>query len=109
MRARWLGVNGGTIPRLRCEIVVGAANNQLAEPADADRLAARGILYVPDYVANAGGVIDGARDICGWTARARAGRRRSDLRHVRDILERAAAEGHDTGGRRRSAGRGGAP
>lgn len=59
-------LNGETIPRLRGEIVVGAANNQLALPADADRLVARGILYVPDYVANAGGVIDGARDICGW-------------------------------------------
>lgn len=61
-------INPDTIPQLRCEIVVGAANNQLASPEDADRLAARGILYVPDYVANAGGVIDGARDICGWTA-----------------------------------------
>lgn len=61
-------INPDTIPQLRCEIVVGAANNQLASPEDADRLATRGILYVPDYVANAGGVIDGARDICGWTA-----------------------------------------
>ena len=56
-----------TIPRLRCGIVVGAANNQLAEPADADRLAARGILYGPDYIANAGGVIDGACYLFGWT------------------------------------------
>ncbi len=66
-------LNADTIPRLRCQIVVGAANNQLALPGDADLLAARGILYVPDYVANAGGVIDGARDICGWTtARSQA-------------------------------------
>jgi len=56
-----------TIPRLRCEIVVGAANNQLAAREDADRLAARGILYGPDYIANAGGVIDGARYLFGWT------------------------------------------
>lgn len=56
-----------TIPGLRCEIVVGAANNQLARPDDADRLAARGILYGPDYIANAGGVIDGARYLFGWT------------------------------------------
>jgi leucine dehydrogenase len=59
-------LNADTIPRLQCAIVVGAANNQLVSPGDADRLAARGILYVPDYVANAGGVIDGTRDICGW-------------------------------------------
>jgi leucine dehydrogenase len=46
-----------TIPRLRCRVVAGAANNQLAEPEDAERLAQRGILYAPDYVVNAGGVI----------------------------------------------------
>jgi len=46
-----------TIPRLRCRIVAGSANNQLAEPADAERLRDAGILYAPDYVINAGGVI----------------------------------------------------
>lgn len=46
-----------SIPRLRCRIVAGAANNQLAEPEDADRLAERGIVYAPDFVVNAGGVI----------------------------------------------------
>lgn len=44
-----------TIPRLQCRIVAGSANAQLAEPADADRLRERGILYTPDYVVNAGG------------------------------------------------------
>ena len=47
-----------TIPRLRAKIVCGGANNQLALPRHAAMLAARGILYVPDYLANAGGVID---------------------------------------------------
>ncbi len=51
-------LNAVTIPALRCAAVCGAANNQLAEEADGDRLAERGILYVPDYVANAGGVIN---------------------------------------------------
>jgi leucine dehydrogenase len=46
-----------TIPRLRCRVVAGSANNQLAEPADAERLHAAGILYAPDYVINAGGVL----------------------------------------------------
>jgi leucine dehydrogenase len=46
-----------TVPRLRCRIVAGAANNQLAEPEDATRLSGAGILYAPDYVINAGGVI----------------------------------------------------
>ena len=45
-----------TIPRLRCRVVAGSANNQLGEPADAERLAERGILYAPDFVINAGGV-----------------------------------------------------
>jgi leucine dehydrogenase len=50
-------LSANTIPRLRCRAVAGCANNQLAEPADADRLQAAGILYAPDYVANAGGVM----------------------------------------------------
>ncbi|MCS6778527.1 MAG: amino acid dehydrogenase [Geminicoccaceae bacterium] len=46
-----------SVPQLRCAVVLGAANNQLAGPEVADGLQARGILYVPDYVVNAGGVI----------------------------------------------------
>lgn len=46
------------VDRLTARVVCGAANNQLASPAIADRLMARGILYTPDYVANAGGVIE---------------------------------------------------
>ncbi len=51
-------LNDHTLPRLRAKIVCGGANNQLALPRHADMLAERGILYVPDYLANAGGVID---------------------------------------------------
>lgn len=50
-------LNADTIPRLRCRVVAGAANNQLSAPVDADRLSAAGILYAPDYVVNAGGVL----------------------------------------------------
>ncbi|MDX6400412.1 MAG: leucine dehydrogenase [Gaiellaceae bacterium] len=46
-----------TIPGLRCRIVAGSANNQLAKPQDADLLSSAGILYAPDYVINAGGAI----------------------------------------------------
>jgi glutamate dehydrogenase/leucine dehydrogenase len=45
------------VPRLRCAAIVGPANNQLAEPRVADLLHERGIIWVPDYVASAGGVI----------------------------------------------------
>jgi leucine dehydrogenase len=48
--------------------VAGAANNQLLEPRQGDALEARGILYAPDYVANAGGVINGCRELLGWDA-----------------------------------------
>ena len=50
-------LNADSIPALRCRIVAGSANNQLATPEDADRLHERGILYAPDYVVSAGGVI----------------------------------------------------
>jgi leucine dehydrogenase len=61
-------LNADTIPRLRCRVVAGAANNQLAAPVDADRLAAAGILYAPDYVVNAGGVLHLAGyERLGWT------------------------------------------
>ena len=63
-----------SIPELRCHIVCGAANNQLLrDPADAGLLAARGILYAPDYVVNAGGLIQVAIEHSGGGAeRARA-------------------------------------
>ena len=50
-------LSAASIPRLRCRIVAGSANNQLAEPEDAERLREAGILYAPDYVVNAGGVL----------------------------------------------------
>lgn len=46
-----------SIPALRCRIVAGSANNQLAKAEDADLLSSAGILYAPDYVINAGGAI----------------------------------------------------
>ncbi|MBM3940190.1 MAG: Glu/Leu/Phe/Val dehydrogenase [SAR202 cluster bacterium] len=51
-------LNERTIPRLKCPIVCGGANNQLAEAVDAERLQQRNILYAPDYIVNAGGVIN---------------------------------------------------
>lgn len=59
-------LNQETVPQLRVEIVAGAANNQLRTGGDGDRLRERGILYVPDYVANAGGVIGGCAELLGW-------------------------------------------
>jgi len=50
-------LNAETIPRLACAAVVGSANNQLGEEADAERLQRRGILYAPDFIANGGGAL----------------------------------------------------
>ena len=52
-----------TIPELRCAAVVGAANNQLADAASAGLLARAGVLYAPDYVVNAGGLINIAEEL----------------------------------------------
>ncbi|NIP77970.1 MAG: hypothetical protein GWM90_01705 [Gemmatimonadetes bacterium] len=60
-------INRETIPRLRCRIVAGSANNQLDTDADADRLADRGILYVPDFIINAGGAVaHGILEFLDW-------------------------------------------
>lgn len=50
-------INADSIPHLRCAIIAGAANNQLAEDSDEQLLRDRGILYVPDFAINAGGLI----------------------------------------------------
>jgi leucine dehydrogenase len=60
-------LNEETIPRLRCEVIVGAANNQLATDEDADRIAERDIIYAPDFVGNAGGLINVSEEIRGYT------------------------------------------
>ncbi|MCU1374947.1 MAG: leucine dehydrogenase [Actinomycetia bacterium] len=85
-----------TIPRLRCAAVVGAANNQLGEESDAERLVDAGILYVPDFVANAGGVINIAEELRGYDperARLAVGAVR---RTTATVLATAAAEGITT-------------
>lgn len=51
-------LNDETIPRLKCKIVAGSANNQLAEPYHAKALEKRKILYAPDYLINSGGLIN---------------------------------------------------
>ncbi len=51
-------INPQTIPHLRCRAIAGAANNQLLNDSDADLLKRRGILYAPDFVINAGGLIN---------------------------------------------------
>jgi leucine dehydrogenase len=61
-------LNDDTIPKLKVEIVCGGANNQLLEPRKhGEALEKRNILYAPDFVANAGGVINVYSELAGWT------------------------------------------
>jgi leucine dehydrogenase len=59
-------INDDTIPQFKVEIIVGGANNQLLEERHGDELQRQGILYTPDYAANAGGIINGCRELLSW-------------------------------------------
>jgi valine dehydrogenase (NAD+) len=66
-------LNDETVPQLQARVVCGAANNQLAHPGIEQQLETRGVLYAPDYVVNAGGLIQVADEIEGYSEpRARA-------------------------------------
>jgi leucine dehydrogenase len=90
---------GGTlsaesIPRLACRAIAGCANNQLAEPQDTDRLRERGILYAPDYVVNAGGIVQliGLEDE-GWDEAQLEARLAGIGETLRTLFTEADAEG----------------
>ncbi|MEX0892088.1 MAG: Glu/Leu/Phe/Val dehydrogenase [Gemmatimonadota bacterium] len=74
-------INDKTLPQFKFDIVAGAANNQLAEERHGDEIEAKGILYAPDYVINAGGLINVYGELNGWSA---------------DRANRKAGEIHDT-------------
>lgn len=59
-------INDESLPRLRAKVIAGAANNQLKEPRHGDALHKMGIVYAPDYVINAGGVINIADELNGY-------------------------------------------
>ncbi len=59
-------INDETIPQLKAKVIAGAANNQLKESRHGDRIHEMGILYAPDYVINAGGVINVADELQGY-------------------------------------------
>jgi leucine dehydrogenase len=85
-------INDQTIPLLRAQIVVGAANNQLSEDRHGEMLKAKGILYIPDYAANSGGVFSGCTELLGWKS-DEAMKRVDDIYDtILRILEIAKAE-----------------
>lgn len=86
-------INDGTLRRLRCSIVAGAANNQLEEDRHGDALDAKGILYAPDYVINAGGLINVYGELVGYgleTAKEKARGIYGTLLSIYDIAEEEA-------------------
>ncbi|MCW2249108.1 leucine dehydrogenase [Azospirillum fermentarium] len=90
-------LNDDTIPRLRCAVVAGAANNQLGRPHHGEEIRRRGILYAPDYVINAGGIIDIHHERTGYNPE-------KAIRHIEaigptlaEIFARADTEGQPTG------------
>jgi leucine dehydrogenase len=82
-----------TVPRLRCRIIAGAANNQLAGESVADLLSAREILWAPDFVANAGGIINIAEELSVYDAAAARRRVRRIGEIMLEIFDRADAGG----------------
>ena len=92
------GVLGApSIPTLQCRVVCGAANNQLLrDPDDAALLAERGILYAPDYVVNAGGLIQVAVEREGYDAERARARADRVFETTLTILEVAEREGIST-------------
>ena len=87
------GLNDESIPKLRVELVVGAANNQLLEDRHGDLLEERGITYAPDYVVNAGGVINVYGELAGWD-RTRSLRKADEIyQTILGVFEIARADG----------------
>jgi leucine dehydrogenase len=86
-----------SMPRLRARIVAGAANNQLAQGQDGGGLPAAGILYAPDYVINAGGIISVSREYRGGATEAQV---IADIQAIpvrlTEIFERARRENRTT-------------
>jgi leucine dehydrogenase len=114
-RARWIGPGGAlsaevdilapcalggavddsTVEQLRCQVICGSANNQLAHDGLARRLAERGILYAPDFIVNAGGLISVALELepAGHDPERARRRVRGIEPLMTDLLERARGGG----------------
>ena len=78
-------LNRDTIPRLSCRVVAGGANNQLLTDADGEELHRRGILYAPDYVVNAGGIINVSAEV-GMSYNPEVAREKTE--RIYEIMER---------------------
>ncbi len=90
-------INARSIPHLRCRVVAGGANNQLERAADADLLRERGIVYAPDFVINAGGVLHGGGiEEQHWSREELSAKLAGIGDAISEILERADRDGIST-------------
>lgn len=87
-------LNSQSIPRIKARVIAGAANNQLSAEADGARLADRDILFAPDYVINAGGVISVARE---YLAKSSEDEVRVEVGHIPIRLAQIFAAANDSG------------
>jgi len=87
-------LNDDTIPRLKCRIVAGAANNQCLTDEHGDRLRERGIVYAPDFVINAGGIINVSVELekSGYNEERALAKVRNIHNAVKAVLEKADRE-----------------
>jgi leucine dehydrogenase len=83
-----------TIPNIKAKIIAGAANNQLSTAMDGALLTARDILYAPDYVINAGGIISVAAEYYGNSSEDEV---RADVSRIKDRLQAIFDESRATG------------
>ena len=86
-------LNSETIPRIRAKLIAGAANNQLSVAADGTRLVDHGILYAPDYVINAGGIVSVSREYFGQSTEDEV---RADVHLIPQRLDAIFAEARAT-------------
>jgi leucine dehydrogenase len=89
-------VNDETLPNFQCSIVAGSANNVLLEPRHGEALAKRGILYAPDYVINAGGLINVADELEGYNEKRATKRVMRIYDSMRSIIAIAKRDGVPT-------------
>ena len=86
-------ISAANATRLRCDVVCGSANNQLADESLAGPLAERGILYAPDFIANAGGLIHVYREIKGYSEERAVALAEGIERTLEAVLQIAAERG----------------
>ncbi|HEX9105190.1 MAG TPA: hypothetical protein VF997_23425, partial [Polyangia bacterium] len=80
------------VPRLKCKVIAGAANNQLRTPAVGKALFARGIFYAPDYAINGGGLINVAEEYAGYDAQSARKKTIAIYDTITEIIERSKKE-----------------